>query len=555
MKKNFIYIAISAVSLLGFTSCSDFLDRIPQDELSDGSYWKTPNDAKMFVAEIYRQALPGAGIGEVDEDIESDNAVHGIKWAAGNVSKGIYDAGDMAWKDDYKAIRACNVLLDKIDLIENYDQADKEATMGEARFMRGYIYFGLIRTFGDVPYVDGTLDLHDMGNVTRTPVEEVYAKVMEDFDYAIAHLPAQWGASDYGRATKGAANAMKARAALYFKHYDTAADAAKAVMDSGEYELFDAGNTGQYAKLFWEEQEACKEAILVRQNQAGKKKDECYLIGWEAFPTLGWGGINPTQSLVDAFECIDGAPIKESTLYDETNPFKDRDPRLEACVLHDGETMYGVTVKTAPLKSSGSTGVAQHNDATATGYYQQKWLDPTVDPQSDGWNMGKDWHVIRYAEVLLTYAEAKNEIAGLDASAFDAVNQVRRRVGMPDLQNSDASKPTYCGTQDALRQRIRNEWRVEFALEGGKRKWDIRRWGIAKEVLNAPFLGMKYKLVDDAANADPDDEGKVCILYQGENIKLTGSKYEDHNYLFPVPQTELDLNPALGQNTGYATKD
>ena len=124
---------------------------------------------------------------------------------------------------------------------------------------------------------------------------------------------------------------------------------------------------------------------------------------------------------------------------------------------------------------------------------------------------------------------------------------------MPDLQNSDPTKPTYCGTQDALRQRIRNEWRVEFALEGSKRKWDIRRWGIAKEVLNAPFLGMKYKLVDDAANADPKDEGKVCILYQGENIKLTGSKYEDHNYLFPVPQTELDLNPALGQNPGYPT--
>ena len=92
--------------------------------------------------------------------------------------------------------------------------------------------------------------------------------------------------------------------------------------------------------------------------------------------------------------------------------------------------MYGVTIKTAPLKSSGNTGVAQHNDATATGYYDQKWLDPSIDPQSTGWDMGKDWHVIRYAEVLLTYAEAKNELTGLDASAFEAVNQVRRRVGI-----------------------------------------------------------------------------------------------------------------------------
>ncbi|MCD8137755.1 MAG: RagB/SusD family nutrient uptake outer membrane protein [Parabacteroides gordonii] len=547
-----MYIAISAVTLLSFSSCSDFLDRIPQDELSDGSFWKTPNDAKMFIGDVYRQVMPGKYNGDVDGDIDSDNAVHGIKWAAGNVSKGIYDPADMGWKDDYKAIRACNVLLEKIDLIENFPQTDKEATIGEARFLRAFTYFGLIQTFGDVPYMESTLDLHDMDGITRTPVDQVYDKVMEDLDYAATHLPAQWPTSDYGRATKGAANAMKARAALYFKHFDTAVNAAKAVMDSGEYELFDANNTGKYAELFWESQEACKEAILVRQFNAPELTH--YLIGWECFPTLGWGGINPTQSLVDAFECADGSPITKSETYDETNPFKDRDPRLEVCVLHDGEVMYGVTVKTAPLKSSGSTGVAQHNDATATGYYQQKWLDPSIDPQSTGWDMGKDWHVIRFAEVLLTYAEAKNEISGLDASAFEAVNRVRRRVGMPELQNTDASKPTYCGTQDALRQRIRNEWRVEFALEGSKRKWDIRRWGIAKDVLNAPFLGMKYKLIDDP-NALEGDNGKVCILYQGENIKLTGSKYEDHNYLFPIPQSEIDLNPALTQNPGYATKD
>lgn len=550
MKKNY-YIALLAITLFGFCSCSDFLDRMPDDELSDGSFWKTPNDAKMFIADVYRQVLPGSNSGDIDGDINSDNAVHGIKWAAGDVSRGIYDPAAMGWSGDYKAIRACNILLSKIDNIPDYNQVDKEAVMGEARFLRGYIYFGLIQTFGGVPYVDQPVDLKEMGNITRTPVEEVYTKVIEDFDYATAHLPAEWGSSDYGRATKGAANAMKARAALYFKHYDTASDAAKSVMDSGEYELFDANNTGKYANLFWEEQEACKEAILVRQFNAPELTT--YIIGWGCFPTKGWGGINPTQSLVDAFECADGSPIDKSTTYDPTNPFKDRDPRLEVCVLHDGEEMYGVTIKTAPLKSSGSTGVAQHNDATATGYYNQKWLDPSIDPQSTGWDMGKDWHVIRYAEVLLTYAEAKNEISPLDASAFDAVNQVRRRVGMPELQNTDASKPTYCGTQDALRQRIRNEWRVEFALESGKRQWDIRRWGIAKEVLNAPFLGMKYKMVDDP-NAPDGDNGKKCILYQGENIKLTGSKYEDYNYLYPIPQEEIDLNPALIQNPGYPTK-
>ena len=372
---------------------------------------------------------------------------------------------------------------------------------------------------------------------------------MADFDKAFSYLPEEWPATQWGRITKGAAMAMKARAALYFGNWETAATAAKSVMDLNKYDLYDKENTGKYQELFWEKTDGCEEIILAVQYNAPDKTN--YLIGWECFPTKGWGGLNPTQSLGDAFEDSEGAPISKSKIYSEKNPFANRDPRLEVNVLHDGEEMYGVTIKVAPLKSSGSTGIAQHGDATATGYYQQKWLDPSIDPQSAGWEMGKDWVTIRYAEVLLTYAEAKNEVSPLDDSAFEAVNQVRRRVGMPELQKTDATKPTYCATQDDLRQRIRNEWRVEFALEGGKRQWDIRRWGIAKDVLNAPFLGIKYKMVDDAVNADPKDGGKVCVLYEGDNVKLAGSRYEDHNYIYPIPQSEIDLNPKLTQNPGY----
>lgn len=543
MKKKYLYIVASA-ALLSFSSCSDFLDRYPLEELSDGSFWKTPKDAEMAVSNLYA-VLPGM---DVDGDINSDNAVHGIKWAAGNVSKGVYDPADTGWSDNYSAIRQINLIFEKIDLIPNYPQADKNKVLGQAHFFRAYEYFDLIRTFGDVPYIDRTLTLTDQENITRTPKDEVYAKVMADFDKAIEYLPIEWPDADYGRITKGAARAMKARAALYYGKWEVAASESKAVMDQGTYELFDKDNTGLYAELFWEKQEAAKENILVQQY--GYPNKTHYMIGWECFPSLGWGGINPTQSLVDAFEDIEGAPISQSKIYDSTNPFAKRDPRLEVNVLHSGEVMYGVTVKTAPLKSSGTTGVGQHNDATSTGYYQQKWLDPNIDPQAAGWDMGKDLVAIRYAEVLLTYAEAKNEIAALDASAFDAVNQVRKRVGMPELQKTNATLPTYCGTQEALRQRIRNEWRVEFALEGGKRQWDIRRWGIAKQVLNAPFEGMKYKLVD-SPDADPKDNGKICIYYQGEPLKLTGSRYEDHNYLYPVPQSERDLNPKLTQNPGY----
>ena len=542
MKK---YLSIIAAALLmgSFSSCSDFLDRYPLEELSDESFWKTEKDAEMAVSNLYN-VLP---TWDTDEAINSDDAVHGIKWAAGNQSKGVYDPSDYGWSGEYGYIRQANLVLEKIQEMDLSEDAYKKLE-GQARFFRAYTYFTLIRSFGAVPYIDKPLEMSDVENITRTPKDEVYAKVMEDFDIAIANLPVQWDETNSGRITKGAAMAMKARAALYYNNWQTAMDEAKKVMDLGQYELYDKDNTGRYKELFWEVADGCDEFILSVQYNAPTRTH--YLIGWECFPTLGWGGLNPTQSLVDAFEDINGAPIANSTIYDSTNPFANRDPRLEVNVLHDGETMYGVTIKVAPLSSSGNTGIGQHGDATATGYYQQKWLDPSIDPQSTGWDMGKDWVVIRYAEVLLTYAEAKNELSPLDPSAFDAVNQVRRRVGMPDLQNTDPTKPTYCGTQDDLRKRIWNEWRVEFALEGGKRQWDIRRWGIAKDVLNAPFEGLRYTLVDDP-NAPKGDNGKKCILYVGEPLKLTGSHYEDHNYLLPIPQTEIDLNPKLEQNPGY----
>lgn len=544
MKKNFLYIAAAAV--LGFSSCVE-LDRFPKEELSDSSFWKSATDAEMAVSDLY-PSLPDI-VGTVDEAINSDDAVHGIKWAAGNVSKGIYDPMDMGWSGSYGVIRQANLILSKIDEVPNYDTAEKNKVLGQTYFFRAYQYFELIRTFGDVPYVDKPLTLADQEGITRAPRAEVYSKMMADFDKAIEYLPVSWDASNYGRITKGAALAMKARAALYYGDWQVAADNAKKCMDLGVYELYDKENTGKYAELFWEVSDGCDEFICVTQYKSGTNGS--YLLGWGAFPTLGWGGINPTQSLVDAFEDIEGAPIAKSALYDEKNPFANRDPRLEVNVLHDGEVMYGQTIKVAPLKSSGNTGIGQHGDATATGYYQQKWLDPSVYPLTDGWDMGKDGVVIRYAEVLLTYAEAKNELAGLDASAFDAVNQVRRRVGMPDLQNTDASKPTYCATQDDLRQRIRNEWRVEFALEGGKRQWDIRRWGIAIDVMNKPRYGLKYELVE-SPDAKESDGGMICILYQGDKQAVgEATAYKEHNYLYPVPQKEIDLNPNLTQNPGY----
>lgn len=536
--KNNIIITLASVLLLTFTSCSDFLDRYPLDELSDASFWKLPSDAEMFVADIY-QVLPSA-TGLADADVYSDNAVHGIKWAyASGQATGSYDPTAFGWSGEYKKIRACNVLIEKIEMIPDYATKDKEATIGEARFLRGYTYYKLIKSFGDVPYVEGTLDLSELKGYTRTPWKEVYNKVMDDFDYAISKLPSEWPSGKYGRATKGAAEAMKAQCALYFGEFETAATAAKNVIDSGVYELFDGGSDGSgFWEMFWEQNEINSEYVLVRTYDAVGK--EHYMQMWETFPVVGWGGTNPTQNLVDAFECTDGKPITESPLYDKLNPRTNRDPRLAATVLFDGETMFDKTIKVAAIKANYPTGVGQQGDATATGYYQKKWINPNIYPS---WKEGVDIPIIRYAEVLLTYAEAKNEISPLDASAFDAVNKVRERVKMPKLTT------TNCPTQDALRQRIRNEWRVEFALEG-KRMWDVRRWDIAMDVLQGPLKGIHYREVFQG------DELVDWVLYDdgpGSKQLLVNEslRYAEHNKIYPVPQSEINLNKDLTQNPGY----
>ena len=546
------------VAFAALTSCND-LDKIPLDQLSDGSYWKSNEDATKAVNDLYTcyPEWDGNGIiGLVDEAINSDDAVHGIKWSEGNLAKGIYDPQDFDWRTNYGTIRQANIILKKVPETAAMTDAEKKTVMAQARFFRAYQYFQLIRQFGDVPYTESPLELSDQENIVRNPKSEVYSHLMDDFDYAAANLPASWTGADDGRITKGGALAMKARAALSQNDWQRARDAAKAVMDMNIYELYDAHNTGNYKKLFWSETDVnCKETILKRQFVANK--NDWYLIGWEAFPTMGWGGLNPTQSLVDAFEDVNGAPIAQSTVYNAANPFANRDPRLEVVVLHDGETMYGKTLKVAPLQSCYPTGIGTHGDATGTGYNQQKWLDPTCNPQTDGWHMGGDYKILRYAEVLLTYAEAENELSPLSASAFDAVNQVRRRVGMPDLQNTNPALPTYCGTQAALRERIHNEWRVEFALEGGHRQWDIRRWGIAAQVLNAPVYGLTYLLRAPHAGetAQPGDNNRVCDLYSSDpnavRVKVRDGHYEAHNVLYPIPQKERDLNKKLTQNPGY----
>lgn len=566
MKNKYINILACLALATGASSCVD-MDLAPLDEKSDATMWETASDVQSAVYELYTY-LPEACWGS-DDDVYTDNAVHGIKWAVSQQAHGQWIPTEYSWTTQYTYIRYANLIL------QNASKADMSQTqlntfLGNAYFFRALIYFELIRQFGDVPLVLEPLTLADQADITRTPWETVYNQVMSDFDNAIQMLPQSAG---IGMINSLGARAFKAKAALYFANpecphyvaggYQTTVNETQAVIQSGQYGLYDesysgtaADYTGDYASMFWDLNIGqSNESLLTRSSVAGLNGS--YYIGFECYPTIGWGGTNPTQSLVDAFEDCYGAPIDKSAVYNPLRPWENRDPRLGVNVIFSGQEMYGLTVNTAPLPSSGVRAIYGYanacGDATLTGYQTKKWLNPDVYPETDGWDHSIAGSNMRFTEVLLMFAEAKNELSPLDPEAFQAVNRVRARVGMPALQNSDPNSPTYCGSQDDLRQRIRNEFRVEFCFEGDHRQWDARRWNIATDVLNADRYGYKFELVQDPANALPGDDGWVCNLYVGEPILVTDQiiRYNTNNYVYPIPQDEIDLNPNITQNPGY----
>ncbi|MDE5935766.1 MAG: RagB/SusD family nutrient uptake outer membrane protein, partial [Muribaculaceae bacterium] len=313
MKFKYTGIIASAIFALGFSSCLD-LDTAPLDQKSDATMWQTTDDAMAGVSILYK-ILPDA-MWLTPQDIYTDNAVYGIKWAAGNRAHGTWSVDDFDWADEYTYIRYANLVFANIDRVQDISESDRNNILGQAHFFRAYIYGELIKQFGDVPYIDKPLELSEQDDITREDWEVVYNKMIEDYDKAIQLLPAT--TSD-GRVNKAVAYGFKARHALYFANpdcqhyiasgYQTAADCAKAIMDMGVYELYD-GNysgtakdyTGKYAEMFWGLNMLNSKEALICQSSIASLNQGSYYIGFSAFPTIGWGGTNPTQGFVDCFE-------------------------------------------------------------------------------------------------------------------------------------------------------------------------------------------------------------------------------------------------------------
>lgn len=545
MKKKFLtYSAgIAGAILVLFTSCNE-LDLAPTDKFTEENYWTSPEKANMVLNMAYSQMTNSDYF--FSTEALSDNMYEGRGSSSEKaISSGQADASNgrfaNEWKNCYEGIKTCHTFLENVDRIEGMDEQLKNRMKAEARFIRAFLFFRLTTWYGDVPLFEKDLTLSESKSLARTPQAEVLTFVRNELDAILEFLPTkeEYKEADKGRITSGAVIAFKARTYLYSNDWANVVANCEKLINStefGSYSLFSS-----YEGLFLPENEYNSEVIL----------DLAYvpsLRTWGNFydyAPLSVGArvnsLSPTQELVNDYITLNGKTITAAgSGYSETDPYKNRDPRLSATVVYhefawkkaDGstQTIY-IKPGTAPNESAAVDEYkGQGTNSTSTGYYMRKYYDPTaLASMTSGLNL----ILIRYADVLLMYAEAKNELNQMDEAIWNkTIKALRARAGFTD---PEALVFTAGATKTQLQDIIRRERRCELASEG-LRIHDIRRWKTAELVLNTYPHGAKY--------GDPStDNGYIRLDKRNFN--------KDRDYLWAVPQSEKDINPNLGQNSGY----
>lgn len=552
MKRTILFTML-LISFALLSCKKDFLDRLPLDQLVDDTFFKNEEQLQLAVNGCYAYLKAK---NTVDMENLGDNTVNSSQNDYLRIGSGSYtsDLGGIngEWTSAYDGIRRCNSFL------ENYQKAEgreaiKEAMASEVRFIRAYLYSYLTLFFGDVQLIKTTLKITDPEVYgTRNKKAEVVDFILNELQEASAKLPVTQTGVNLGRITKGAALALKARVALYNMKFDMAEKAAKEVMDLNVYQLYSNGNAAtSYNELFTYKGKiknaANKETILARLHSL--EALSFHNMSREAQVPDQASRWNPTKSLVDAYLCIDGLPVNKSPLYKEdtyNNVFINRDPRMPQTILRPGAAWGGRQdgkndpntaswgIYTTPKFISNKLG-----SVTITGFYFTKYVELSTVAQ-----VGRDEndiHLIRFAEVLLTYAEARLELGTLTQADIDlTVNKLRQRVGMKAMSTVELA----ANGMD-LRTEIRRERRVELALEG-QRYFDIIRWNQGS-LLAEDLKGMKKSLA-----ARPSDVSNIAADANGYLIANSGRMFmAPKNLLWPVPQTQFERNPKLGQNSGW----
>lgn len=567
MKRNIIAFLLGSCCLLN--SCYD-LDLNPLSQGSSENWYSSETEIEMALKDGYRHDFWPVDKEEWTDDYTYRETNSDIVNGTLNGQNG--DVTNM-WAKQYKAIARANTILANMEkaLSMGIPQNKIDRYTAEAHFLRASMYARLVSHFGDVVYVTEVISIEDAFKIGRTPKSEIIPKIYDDFDKAAAHLPLVYSGSTAQRATKGAALALKARFALYMGDWRVAADAAKACMDLGQYKLHPS-----FSDLFLPTTRNAEESIFVLPRSV---TDKVTIGGGVVLNTIsrnpgGWAAFDPSWDLLAAFTCEDGLPIDESPLFDSHDPFKNRDPRCAMTIVPFGSRHLGFDYDPHPEAlevMNYNTGKMQKNNDTRTNAQYasfnaliwKKGVDETW--LENGKDVDPDKIVIRYADVLLMYAEAKIELNEVDQSVLDAINRVRARAYGVGLADTD-KYPAVTGTDPAkLRKTVRLERRMEFANEG-LRYMDLVRWRLASKALTNKSYGILYPsslLIDKVTSkggwfwpSTPRiDEDGIPDFTEMENAGqiavLSQRLWNDRQYLWPVPTKEVLINENLKQNPDY----
>ncbi|MCE6991995.1 RagB/SusD family nutrient uptake outer membrane protein [Dyadobacter sp. CY323] len=542
MKKILFTTLISAFLVTG---CNDnFLERFPEDKISDGNFWKTGADFKMYAAQFYPN-LYDARLAWYTLDNFSDNQVPSSRNPYTWGEYPIPSSGGGWDKADWLPIRKVNYALDRIAGVP--EDAALKLAHGELRFFRAFFYFDKLKKFGEVPWIESSLDTESEELVApRDSRETVVNKMLADLDFAIQSLPET---STEDRVTKFAALTLKGDIALYegtFRKYQKkegdylailkkAVEAYEAVISSGRFGVWSTGNPAKdYFDLFVQyELKGNPEGILVQRYITDKRMHNNVRQLGE--PYTGY-----SKDFVESYLCIDGLPIALSPLYKGDANFADefinRDPRMDQSVYQskrpyrifdDGSTTY------KPMPEF-------QNNYSPTSYFIIKGYSPYERDRLPSTSTTDDF-VFRYGKLLVSYAEAKAELGECTQAVLDkTVNLLRDRVKMPHLKAEvgfvDPNWPKWEVAITPLLNEIRRERRLETCAEGIR--WDdLVRWGAGKLLENPKTMqGAK----DPATKANR-------VIYPG----ITARTWNNKLYLYPIPLQETALNPSLTQNPGW----
>lgn len=530
MKTNKLkYIILSlAVSTIALVSCdNDLLETVPNDRLSVDVFWRTETDAKLAVNGLYTD-LDSTNIISWDAltDIAHTNQNFDVQ---AYIELGTYDGTSSKvlgeWKRAYRGIRATSYFLENVDKVASTNTALINQLKGEAKVLRAYQYIKLAAFYGDVPLVTSSITIDEGRALVKSPVSAVWDFIDKELTDAAALLPTTYPATDKGRVTQGAALGLAARANLYAGRYQKAADAADKVMKLGIYGLYES-----YEKLFTYAAENNKEVLFDRQFIKDTYPINVFSILAPYSQKNGGSAYVPTKALVDMYETLDGKLITDAASgYNPATPYANRDTRLKYSVFLEGDILpSGIAFKPAPTSGTADA-VGSTYIASTTGFNIKKYI--IADDYANPVNSGINIILLRYAEILLTYAEAKIETGQIDASVLAAINLVRN--GRTDVKQPSVTTLS----QTELRAIVRRERTVELAFEG-PHLFDIRRWKTAEKVIPGPVYGITYK----------DATGALLVV---QAVSVNKAFDVSRHYLWPVPQKERDLNPSLTQNPGW----